>query len=142
MYLKSCCKLYLLWFYRCKHHDYSFTAQVWSIGILKVLQFLWQVSGSKQYFLLLLIVSFYSPYYWISKITISIIVVMILRVYAMWNQSKKILFFLLCIYLPQIILDLVFGGVYYNPNTHLSGMFQVKLSSHAGGPSSTYFCFF
>ncbi|KAF8552127.1 hypothetical protein OG21DRAFT_176184 [Imleria badia] len=46
--------------------------------------------------------------------------VMILRVYAMWNRSKRIIFFLLCIYVPQIIIDLVFAGVYYNPNTRLS----------------------
>jgi hypothetical protein len=47
---------------------------------------------------------------------------MILRVYAMWNQSKMILFILLFIYVPQVIVSFVVVGIYYNPNTHLSGM--------------------
>lgn len=31
----------------------------------------------------------------------------------------------LCV--PQVIVSLVFLGIYYNPTTYLSGMFQVKL---------------
>lgn len=48
-------------------------------------------------------------------------VVMILRVYAMWSQSKWILCFLLFLYVPQVIGFIVFLGIYNNPNTHLSG---------------------
>ena len=47
---------------------------------------------------------------------------MILRVYAMWNQSKGILYILLFVYVPQIIISLVFQGIYLNPDTNLSGM--------------------
>jgi len=46
--------------------------------------------------------------------------VMILRVYAMWNQSKRILYILLFIYIPQVIVSFVFQGVYNHPNTYLS----------------------
>ncbi|KAI9459277.1 hypothetical protein HD554DRAFT_2137443 [Boletus coccyginus] len=46
--------------------------------------------------------------------------VMILRVYAMWSQSKWILCFLLFLYVPQVIGFIVFLGIYNNPNTHLS----------------------
>ena len=46
---------------------------------------------------------------------------MILRVYAMWNQSKMILRLLLFIYVPQVIVSLVFAGL-YNTGTYLSGM--------------------
>ncbi|KAG8219134.1 hypothetical protein J3R82DRAFT_4915, partial [Butyriboletus roseoflavus] len=51
---------------------------------------------------------------------ISITVVMILRVYAMWNRSKAILLVLLLIYVPQVISTLVYIGIYYNPSTYLS----------------------
>ena len=68
---------------------------------------------------------------------IGITVVMILRVYAMWNQSKRILWALLFIYAPQVIVSFVFTGIYDNLNTHLSGMSRVELhaslKSHAGG---------
>jgi len=47
-------------------------------------------------------------------------VVMILRVYAMWNRSNRILSFLLFIYVPQVIITFVFTGIYNNPNTYLS----------------------
>ena len=67
-----------------------------------------------------------------------ITVVMILRVYAMWHQSKSILYSLLFIFVLQIIVSLVFAGIYYNPNTHFSGVSQAslwtKLESHASGP--------
>ncbi|KAI9456173.1 hypothetical protein HD554DRAFT_2145903 [Boletus coccyginus] len=45
---------------------------------------------------------------------------MILRVYAMWNQSKLILCTLLFIYMPQVIISLVIVGIYDNPKTYLS----------------------
>ena len=51
----------------------------------------------------------------------SITVVMILRVYAMWNRSKMILCLLLFIYVPQVIVSFVFAGL-YNTGTYLSGM--------------------
>jgi len=48
--------------------------------------------------------------------------VMILRLYAMWNQSKGILYFLLFIYVPQFVLSFVFAGIYFSPslNSNLS----------------------
>ena len=46
---------------------------------------------------------------------------MILRVYAMWSQSKKILCVLLFLYVAQNVLSIVYSGIYNNPNTHLSG---------------------
>ena len=49
--------------------------------------------------------------------------VMILRVYAMWNRSKRILYILLFIYVPQIIMFFVFTGIYINPSASLSGMY-------------------
>ena len=62
---------------------------------------------------------------------------MILRVYAMWNQSKGILYTLLFIYVPQVILSFVFSGIYFvaNTNNYLTGMsranLQAPLESHA-----------
>jgi hypothetical protein len=65
---------------------------------------------------------------------------MILRVYAMWNRSKWILYSLLLIYVPQVIVFFIFTGIYDNPNTYLSGVSQAKLEAkleaHAGGPLS------
>jgi ABC-type uncharacterized transport system permease subunit len=52
-----------------------------------------------------------------------IVVVMILRVYAMWNQSKQILYSLLFIYVPQVMVSFIVTGIYYNPNTHFQGMY-------------------
>ncbi|KAF8126722.1 hypothetical protein EV363DRAFT_1418649 [Boletus edulis] len=46
--------------------------------------------------------------------------VMILRVFAMWNQSRMILYILLTIYVPQIISTVVFYGIYENPDAHSS----------------------
>ena len=57
-------------------------------------------------------------------------VVMILRVYAMWNQSKRILYILLFIYVPQVFISFIYQGIYKNSNTYLSGMSQAKLDSH------------
>lgn len=51
-----------------------------------------------------------------------ITVVMILRVYAMWNRSNRILSVLLFIYVPQVIISFIFAGIYYNPNTFFPGM--------------------
>ena len=47
---------------------------------------------------------------------------MILRVYAMWNQTKWILYFLLFIYVPQAIVSFIFTGIYNDPNKYLAGM--------------------
>jgi hypothetical protein len=55
---------------------------------------------------------------------------MILRVYAMWNRSKRILYILLFFYVAQIIVSFVGEGININPNTYLSGMSQAKLESH------------
>lgn len=57
-----------------------------------------------------------------------ITVVMILRVYAMWDQSKIILGILLLFYVPQIIVSVFWEVMYNNPNGTLSGMFWAKLA--------------
>ena len=57
---------------------------------------------------------------------IYISVVMILRVYAMWDQSRIILGILLFVYVPQVIVSVVWEGIYNNPNKTLSGMIWVK----------------
>jgi hypothetical protein len=46
---------------------------------------------------------------------------MILRVYAMWNRSRTILFVLLFIYIVQTISSGLYAAIYINPNTYLSG---------------------
>ncbi|KAN0094331.1 hypothetical protein V8E55_002618 [Tylopilus felleus] len=51
---------------------------------------------------------------------LSIAVVMIFRVYAMWNQSTGILYVLLFIYAAQVISSFIITGLYYNPNTNLT----------------------
>ena len=58
----------------------------------------------------------------ISSVLNSVIVMMTLRVYAMWNRSKIILGVLLLIYVPINIIGCVFIGVFDDPNTYLSGM--------------------
>ena len=58
----------------------------------------------------------------ISSVLNSVIVMMILRVYAMWNRSKIVLGALLLIYVSLAIIGFVFTGVLDNPNTYLSGM--------------------
>ncbi|KAF8553839.1 hypothetical protein OG21DRAFT_1181965 [Imleria badia] len=45
---------------------------------------------------------------------------MILRVYAIWNRSQRILYILLFIYVPQVILSFILTGIYNNPSTYLS----------------------
>ena len=57
-----------------------------------------------------------------SSVLHSVIVMMLLRVYAMWNRSKIILGVLLLTYASQSIISFVFSGVFNNPNTYLSGM--------------------
>ncbi|KAI9571042.1 hypothetical protein HD554DRAFT_241576 [Boletus coccyginus] len=44
--------------------------------------------------------------------------VMILRVYAMWNRSIWVLWVLLSIYLPGVIASIVVLGIYDNPSTY------------------------
>ena len=58
----------------------------------------------------------------ISSVLNSAIVMMLLRVYAMWNRSKFILRVLLLIFIPLNIIGFVLTGVLDNPNTYLSGM--------------------
>ncbi|KAF8446340.1 hypothetical protein L210DRAFT_2971433 [Boletus edulis BED1] len=45
---------------------------------------------------------------------------MILRVYAMWNRSRTILSTLLFLLVTQTIVTVVLNGIYNNPNTHVS----------------------
>ena len=77
------------------------------------------------------------------SIIILIIVVMVLRVYAMWNRSKKIFYSLLLIYVPQVMVSLILTGISRNPNTYLQGMsgakIQTKWQSHADFPCSKSF---
>ena len=61
------------------------------------------------------------PLQYIPSVLSSVTVMMILRVYAMWNRSKMILGILLCIYVPQTITGFIFAGIYSNPNTYFSG---------------------
>ena len=49
---------------------------------------------------------------------------MIFRVYALWNQSRRILYILFSLYVPQIIIPLTLLGIYGNPSS-LSGMFYM-----------------
>ena len=53
---------------------------------------------------------------------------MVLRVYAMWNKSKRILYILLSIYVPQVVVSFAVQVIYSNP-TYLSGMSQAKLQA-------------
>ncbi|KAI9456200.1 hypothetical protein HD554DRAFT_2036980 [Boletus coccyginus] len=55
--------------------------------------------------------------------------VMILRVYAMWNQSKKILAILLFIHVPEIVVSIIWEGVYNDPDGDLS-VTVVQLFNH------------
>ena len=52
---------------------------------------------------------------------------MILRVYAMWNQSKRILYILLITYVPQVMISFIFTGIFDNPNKYLFSMSQAEL---------------
>lgn len=61
---------------------------------------------------------------------ISITVIMILRVYAMWSRSKRILWVLLFAYAPQVIISFGFTGIYENPNTYISGTSRAELIHH------------
>jgi len=47
---------------------------------------------------------------------------MILRVYAMWKRSKKVLWSLLFIHVVQIVLSIVWEAVYVRPGATLLGM--------------------
>lgn len=51
---------------------------------------------------------------------------MILRVYAMWNRCKTILFTLLFIHALQIITTVIFIGLHNDPDTYFSGMSELK----------------
>jgi hypothetical protein len=44
----------------------------------------------------------------------------------MWNQSKRIFYILLCIYVPQVIIAFVIESIF---TAHLSGMSQAKLQA-------------
>ncbi|KAF8437126.1 hypothetical protein L210DRAFT_2356074 [Boletus edulis BED1] len=63
----------------------------------------------------------YLSYYWAFFVYLSTAdLLMILRVYAMWNQSRTILCVLLLVYIIQTLVTVVFEGIYTNPNTHFS----------------------
>ncbi|KAN0082779.1 hypothetical protein V8E55_008574 [Tylopilus felleus] len=70
---------------------------------------------------LLVSTALYLIIYWTFPIFIAAAdLVMILRVYAMWRQSRWILGVLLFIYVPLVIISFVLAGIYYNPNTSFS----------------------
>ena len=52
-------------------------------------------------------------------------VVMIVRVYAMYNRSRIILGFLLMIYVTQVVILIVGSSIYSNPN-YSTGTYQTK----------------
>lgn len=64
---------------------------------------------------------------WCPSALTHITVVMILRVYAMWNRSRIILCILLFFFVPQVVVSAVWEGIYNNPHGPLSGMFRAKL---------------
>ncbi|KAF8138798.1 hypothetical protein EV363DRAFT_1314817 [Boletus edulis] len=70
--------------------------------------------------------------------------VMILRVYAMWDQSRIILGVLLFIYVPQVIVSAVWEGIYNYPNKTISvtvvQVLNFRYCSYAprATPSATY----
>ena len=74
-----------------------------------------------------------SPPCSISSVLNAVIVMMILRVYAMWNRSKIILGVLLLIFIPLNILIFVLTGVLNNPNTYLSSMCENLLDGREYG---------
>ena len=55
---------------------------------------------------------------------------MVLWVYAMWSQSKRILCLLLFIYVPQVIVSFVLAGL-YSTGTYLSGMSWINFMCHS-----------
>jgi hypothetical protein len=64
---------------------------------------------------------------------------MILRVYAMYNRSRRILAILLVTYIPAVVLSIVFDCLHYDLNNlYLSGNVQVnhRLSAHSTSPLS------
>ena len=90
------------------------------MGVLQVLWSTYWLDGRLQYFLLLLIVSQYAIGPILFNYTIT--VVMILRVYAMWNRSKRVLYGLLFIFVPQVIVSLTFTAIYGSNNIYYLGM--------------------
>ena len=62
---------------------------------------------------------------------ISITVIMLLQVYAMWNRSKRILYVLLFIYVPEVIATIIFVGV-FDTSPYLSSMSWINFMSHSG----------
>ncbi|KAF8558538.1 hypothetical protein OG21DRAFT_1481244 [Imleria badia] len=50
---------------------------------------------------------------------------MILRVYAMYNRSKIILGVLLLMYIPEVVMLIVSGGIYSNPNNGIVSIVQL-----------------
>ena len=53
-----------------------------------------------------------------------------LRVYAMWNRSKRILYLLLFIYVPQVIALVIYAGV-FDTSTYLSSMSRINFMCHS-----------
>ena len=52
---------------------------------------------------------------------------MVLRVYAMWYKSKRILGVLLGVYIPHVVIAWIFTGIYNTPGAYFSGVSENKL---------------
>lgn len=81
-----------------------------------------------------------SPWFHSFNHFFQIAVMMIMRVYAMWNRSKRILYALLFIYVPQIIVSFVLTGIYDIPNKDFSGMSWAKLYASSRSHASCHLC--
>ncbi|KAF8435744.1 hypothetical protein L210DRAFT_2505713 [Boletus edulis BED1] len=94
--------------------------------VVRYIGFCWMIAGALVYNSfnpdrLEVSKALYLVSYWTSIVFLfAADVVMILRVYAMWNRSRTILFILLFFYALQIISSVVFDGIYENPDTYFS----------------------
>ncbi|KAF8428956.1 hypothetical protein L210DRAFT_3116569 [Boletus edulis BED1] len=60
-------------------------------------------------------------YFWTFVVFLSTVdLLMILRVYAMWNRSRTIIRVLLLVFTIQTLITVVLEGIYNSPHTHLS----------------------
>jgi hypothetical protein len=62
-------------------------------------------------------------------------VTLILRVYAMYGRSRRILAILLLIYIPAVTIQFVLTAIFDNPKTNLYGMCAtISYLSHSHTP--------
>ncbi|KAF9232807.1 hypothetical protein BU15DRAFT_80794 [Melanogaster broomeanus] len=66
--------------------------------------------------------------------------VMVLRMYAMYNQSKMVLVIVLVLYIPAVVALLICTGIYYKPNAVVGdGTFGVCAVSLTSAPQITLY---